>query len=120
MTLQVQIRQRNGSDVSLDDCAHFNEPMSEALEASNILAESYILEISSPGIGESLHTDRDFETFRGFPIQISFRSENGSEILKDGLLQARSDNHVLLNTKGRITRILRKDVVYVRLTSPTG
>ncbi len=119
MTIQVQIRPLVGGDVCLDDCARFNSPMSEALEASQLFTEAYVLEISSPGIGDQLHSDQDFLTFRGFPVEISFRN-NGSELSRAGLLHERSNEHVHINIKGRIQQIPRNAVTCVRLTSPTA
>ncbi len=116
--MQVQIRHQGGGDVSLDDCARFNGPMGEAVEASKFFNDAYVLEISSPGIGENLISDRDFITFRGFPIEVVQHKEgNSSEILKAGLLLERSAKHIHLNIKGRIERIPREEVVNVRLTT---
>ena len=70
MTLEVQIRHSSGADVSLDDCAGFSGVLGDALEASTLLTEAYVLEISSPGIGDQLIEDRDFQTFRGFPVEV--------------------------------------------------
>ncbi len=120
MTMQVQIQHKGGGDVSLDDCALFSKPMSEAIEASNLLQDSYILEISSPGISDHLNTDRDFKTFQGFPVRITYKDNANSELQKSGLLKERSIDHVHLNIKGRISRIKREDVLEVRLISPTG
>ncbi len=120
MTLQVQIRQTNGSDVSLDDCALFSTPMNEAIERSKLLDSPYVLEISSPGLSDVLQTDRDYDTFKGFPIEVIFRNEKNSKLIKSGLLHQRSHEHLLINIKGRMSKIPRKDVISVRLISPTG
>ncbi len=120
MTIQILIRQKSGGDVSLEDCATFNGPMGEALDNSDLLKDPYVLEISSEGIGENLQNDRDFITFHGFPIEVSFFSQNGSKLNQSGLLHKRSESHVLLNIKGRIKQIPRADVICVRLTSPTS
>ena len=106
--------------MSLDDCARFSGVMDKALEASNLINESYVLEISSPGIGNRLNTDRDFLTFRGFPIKVSFCGDDGSELHQDGLLQERSKDHLLVNIRGRLKKIPRASVLSVNLTSPTG
>ena len=120
MTLQVQIRQIGNEDVSLDDCANFSKAIGEAIENSQLIQEAYVLEISSQGIKDHLKSDREFKTFRGFPVEVSFSKNNGPEILREGRLLERCNQHVHLNIKGRIDRIPRDEVNFVRLTSPTG
>ena len=117
MTMQVQIRHMGGGDVSLDDCSRFSGSMNEALEASSILNGNYVLEISSPGIGEELIQDRDFETFKGFPIQVTFKNAKNNQTSSSGLLHKRCIDYVHLNIKGKINRIPRKEVIGVRLTT---
>ena len=120
MTMQVQIRHADGADVSLDECASFSAPMSEAIETSKLTNEAYVLEISSPGINENLLSDRDFLTFRGFPVEVTFLKNRDSKTNQTGLLHERSTDHIHLNIKGKISRIPRKDVIEVRLTTATG
>jgi len=120
MTMQVQIRQAGGGDVSLDDCARFSVPMGEAIDTSKILNEAYVLEISSPGIDTQLITDKDYETFRGFPVKVTFQDGKNLELNKAGLLHHRSEDHLHLNIKGKIIGIPRNNVIEVYLTSPTG
>ena len=120
MTLEVQIRHSSGADVSLDDCAGFSGVLGDALEASTLLTEAYVLEISSPGIGDQLIEDRDFQTFRGFPVEVTHRDKDNSEQRLDGLLLERSDDELQINIRGRIKRISRDRVIGVRLTSPSA
>lgn len=120
MTLQVQLRLADGGDVSLDQCAAFSGVLGEALETSNLLEEAYVLEISSPGIGEELNDDRDFRSFRGFPVSVhTADAGSGATASREGLLLERDDSHVLLNVRGRTVRIPRGEVIAVRLVSPT-
>ena len=120
MTLEVQIRHSTGTDVSLDDCAGFSGVLGDALETSTLLTEAYVLEISSPGIGDQLIEDRDFQTFRGFPVEVIQRDKHDSEQRLDGLLLERSDDELQINIRGRIKRISRDRVIGVRLTSPSA
>ncbi len=120
ITMQIQIRKSGGGDVSLEDCAGFTEPMEKALETSELLNDAYVLEISSPGISDQLLSDRDFQTFRGFPVEVTYKDESNSEQLQTGLLHKRSINDVQLNIKGRISKIRRNYVTGVKLISPTG
>ena len=120
MTLQVQIRRSNGDDVSLDDCAGFTSPMGEAIEQASLLTEAYVLEISSPGIGDWLQSDRDFQTFRSFPVDVVHKDDEGREQRLSGTLLERTEDHVQINIRGRVKRIPRESVISVELTSPTG
>ena len=120
MTVQIQIRRSSGDDVTLDDCAGFSAPMGEALETSALLTEAYVLEISSPGIGERLQTDRDFQTFRRYPVDVIHRDTEGAEQRHSGTLIERTDNHLKISVHGRIKQIPRDSILSVELASPTG
>ena len=118
MTLEVQIRHSSGADVSLDDCAGFSGVLGDAIEASTLLTDAYVLEISSPGISDQLSSDRDFETFRGFPVEVHHRDDDNIEQRLEGLLLERDADMLQINIRGRIKRIPLDFVIGVRLTSP--
>lgn len=118
LTLVVELRRADGGDVNLDDCAAFSGVLSEALDSGDLLPEAYVLEISSPGIGEELTDDRDFHSFRGFPVEVHCRDAQGAEVRREGLLLERDATAVHLNIRGRTSRIPRSDVISVRLTTP--
>ena len=120
MTVQVQIRRPGGVDVTLDDCAGLSGPMGDAIEASSLLTDAYVLEISSPGIGDLVQSDRDFQTFRGFPVEVTINEGDGPPQTLSGSLLDRRDDHLEINIKGRIKKIARSSISCVRLTSPTS
>jgi ribosome maturation factor RimP len=120
MTVQIQIRRPSGDDVTLDDCAGFSAPMGEALENSALLTEAYVLEISSPGIGEHLQSDRDFQTFRRYPVDVIQRDSEGTQQRHSGTLLERTEDHIRISIHGRIKQIPLDSVISVELTSPTG
>ena len=118
LTVQVFVQRSDGSDVSLDQCAALSGPLAEALEAAALLGGAYVLEISSPGVGEQLASDRDFTSFRGFPVEVVSRTAAGPEQRREGLLLGRDAQMVLLNVRGRTLRIPRSEVQQVRLVTP--
>lgn len=120
ITLEVHIQHRSGKDVNLDDCAQFSGLLGDALEASALLTEGYVLEISSPGIGERLTSDREFRTFRGFPVEVIHRDQDDAEQRLEGLLLERDDDAVQINIRGRIKSITLDRVIEVRLTTPSA
>lgn len=120
MTVRVLVQRADGTDVSLDECAALSGPLGEALEASTLLEAPYVLEVSSPGIGEILSSDRDFESFRSFPVEVLRQEGEGEPSRQEGLLLGRDEQAVLLNRRGRTVRIPREAVLQVRLTTPSG
>ena len=118
LTLVIQLRRADGGDVSLDDCASCSGPIGDAIEASGLLNQAYVLEISSPGVSDVLQEERDFRSFRGFPIEVLRHDAEGIESRREGLLLERDDDHLHLNVKGRTLRIPRAEVLSVRLITP--
>ena len=118
MTIKLQIRPTNGGDVSIDDCALLTNPIGDAFEDSKLLNQPYVLEISSPGISEYLQEDRDFETFKGFPIEVTFEDEKKSRQHQIGLLHEKSKEDLKINLKGRISIIPLKKIMKVQLKNP--
>ena len=91
--------------------------MGEAIEGSSLLTEAYVLEISSPGIGDRLQSDGDFQTFRSYPVDVVYTDDDGHEQRQSGTLLERTADHVQINMRGRVKRIPRDSVISVELTS---
>jgi len=54
-----------------------------ALDSQEILPGAYVLEISSPGISRQLSSEREFQSFKGFPVMIAKENrKNGAENCK--------------------------------------
>lgn len=116
-TVQVVVERSDGGDVTLEACAALSGPLGDALEESALIPSAYVLEVSSPGLGDLLETDRDFTSFRGFPVEVTLRPEGdkgGSH--KRGLLLDRSPDTLSINVRGRTVRLPRDAVLEVRLT----
>ena len=103
--LEIIIKKTNGDDISLDDCALFNTPASEEIEKSNLLNCSYVLEISSQGVSDELTSERDFKTFKGFPVNVELNHENSKVSNLNGLLYEKTKDYLAINIKGKIKKI---------------
>lgn len=58
------------SGITIDECARMNTALSDALDASNIIEDRYILEVSSPGLDRPLRSKNDFSKAKGKKIRI--------------------------------------------------
>ena len=61
--------------VSLDDCVSVSRHMEAWLDQEEDLPESYVLEVSSPGLDRPLTRGRDFQRFRGRRVAVKGTEE---------------------------------------------
>ena len=113
--IEITIKKTNGDDISLDDCALFNAPALEEIEKSNLLNCSYVLEISSQGVSDELTSERDFKTFKGFPVNVELNQKNSKKKILNGLLYEKSKDYLAINIKGKIKKIPFNEVLKVSL-----
>ena len=113
--VKIIIKKTNGDDISLEDCALFNDPASEEIENSNLLNCSYVLEISSQGVSDELTSERDFKTFKGFPVNVQLNQKNSKKKFLNGLLYEKSKDYLAINIKGKIKKIPFDEVLKISL-----
>ena len=117
IVIEITIKKTNGDDISLDDCALFNTPASEVIENSNLLNCSYVLEISSQGVSDELTSERDFKTFKGFPVNVELNQKNSKIKFLSGLLYEKSKDYLAINIKGKIKKIPFNEVLKISLST---
>ncbi len=115
IVIEITIKKTNGQDISLDDCALFNTPASDEIEKSNLFKCSYVLEISSQGVSDELTSERDFKTFKGFPVNVELNQKNSKIKFLNGLLYEKSKDYLAINIKGKIKKIPFDEVLKISL-----
>jgi len=115
IVIEIMIKKTNGDDISLDDCALFSTPANEQIEKSNLLNCSYVLEISSQGVSDELTSERDFKTFKGFPVNVELNQKNSKIKFLNGLLYEKSKDYLAINIKGKIKKIPFDEVLRISL-----
>lgn len=63
--VDVRIDRRDGSAVSIDDCARASRALEPRLDASGLVGSQYVLEVSSPGVERPLRHTADWRRFAG-------------------------------------------------------
>lgn len=112
--LRVDIRNCN-ADTGLDECERMSRALEAALDAADFIPDAYVLEISSPGISRQLTTDREFISFKGFPVIVTTSEPYEGQQEWTGQLIRRDEDSVYLNQKGRAIAIPRQMVSRVHL-----
>jgi ribosome maturation factor RimP len=112
--LRVDIRNLE-QDTGLDDCERMSRALEAALDASDFIPDAYVLEISSPGVARSLTTDREFISFKGFPVVVTTTEPHDGQVTWAGQLVRRDETALHLSQKGRSISIPRQLISKVQL-----
>lgn len=102
-------------DISLEDCEQMSRVLESTLDATDIIPDAYVLEVSSPGISRLLTTDREFISFKGFAVIVKTTEPYAGHQEWTGKLIRRDENSVFINQKGRTIAIPRQLVTQVLL-----
>lgn len=112
--LRIDIRNLQ-QDTGLNDCERMSRALEASLDAAEIIPDAYLLEVSSPGISRQIVTDREFISFKGFPVTITTAPPYDGQQEWIGHLIRRDETTVYLNQKGRAVEIPRPLVTRVQL-----
>jgi ribosome maturation factor RimP len=102
-------------DTGLEDCARMSRAFEPVLDEAKLIPEAYVLEVSSPGVSRSLETDRDFISFKGFPVSVQADAADGGQQQWHGNLLGRDETVVKISLKGRTVKIPRAVITQVQL-----
>ena len=112
--LRVDVRNLE-QDTGLNDCERMSHALEAALDAADVIPDAYVLEISSPGISRSLTSDREFISFKGFPVVITTDEPHAGSTSWAGQLVRRDETAVYLSQKGRSVVVPRSLIKLVQL-----
>ena len=69
--LDVRIDRRDGTKVTIEDCAHVSRALEPRLDAAGTVGDQYVLEVSSPGVERPLRVAADWRRFTGRRASVS-------------------------------------------------
>lgn len=98
--------------VDLDDCQMLSEKIGTVLDKESLIEDSYILEVSSPGIDRVLKKDRDFVREVGKAVDVTLYAPIDGKKNFTGTLESRDKNFLKLK---EFEPLPREKVAQVRL-----
>ena len=102
--------------ISLDDCELISRKVSDWLDKEDFIQDSYILEVSSPGLGRPLKKDKDFARSIGKDVEIRLYKALNKSKEYTGILKAYDKESVLLQMEdGSDLSLLWADIALIRL-----
>lgn len=102
--------------IAVDDCEVISRKVSDWLDKEDFIDESYILEVSSPGLGRPLKKEKDFARSIGKDVEVRlYRALNKSKEYT-GTLEAYDKESVTLKMEdGSQMTFQRADIALIRL-----
>ncbi len=107
--LRIFIDKEGG--IEIDDCQQLSEKVEEVLDKKDIIQDSYILEVSSPGLDRVLKKDKDFVCEKGKKVDVTLYAPIDGEKLIVGVLEGKSDSELILEDRS----IALEKIAQVRL-----
>ena len=101
--------------ITIDDCEVISRILSDWLDQTDFIEDSYIMEISSPGLDRPLKKEKDFKRSLGKLVEI--RTYRPIEKQKEfcGILNAYDSNSVTIDEDGTERTFDKKDIALIRL-----
>lgn len=101
--------------ITHDDCQAMSQKLSDLLDEKDPIPQSYILEVSSPGIERPLKKAGDFVRFSGHKVRASLFSPVDGQKELVGELEGLRDENVVINVKGKEYALPLDSISKVRL-----
>ena len=103
--------------ITINDIAEVSRELSDLLDRDDFISESYILEVSSPGLGRPLKKDRDFDRSIGEEVEVHlYRSLNGNKKYVGMLKSYDKETITIEDEDGSEINLDRVNVSLVKLT----
>ena len=116
--LEVRIDRPDGAKITIEDCAVVSRAIEAVLDGSTLVAETYRLEVSSPGMDRPLRHAADWRRFAGRRVAVTSGALTGSRV--EGTLlgideHASVETGVVQEDQGTEHRVALSDVKTARL-----
>lgn len=101
--------------ITVNDCEDVSRIFSDRLDEDDFIEDSYIMEISSPGLDRPLKKDKDFARSMGKAVEIRTYRPIDRQKEFSGVLTAYDDNSVTIDEDGSLRTFDRKEIALIRL-----
>ena len=102
--------------IAINDCEVVSRELSDLLDQKDFIDDSYILEVSSPGLGRPLKKERDFARSIGAEVEIrTYRMVEGRKEFTGVLEEYDSESVTVSYEDGTKQNFDRKQIALIRL-----
>ncbi|MBR5361047.1 MAG: ribosome maturation factor RimP [Lachnospiraceae bacterium] len=114
MYLRAYIDKEGG--VTIDDCESVSRALNDKLDEEDYIADAYILEVSSPGLGRKLTKPRHFVQSIGQEVELkTYKAVDGDKEFT-GILTGYDNGVITVDIDGKEKTFDKDEVSSIRLT----
>lgn len=100
---------------TVNDCEKVSRELSDLLDKEDFIDESYILEVSSPGLGRPLKKDKDFLRSIGEEVELKLYKALDGQKEFSGVLKSFDEKSVIIGFEETEVVFERKNISFIRL-----
>ena len=102
--------------ITVDDCELVSRAANDRLDEQDFVEDSYIFEVSSPGLGRPLKKEKDFARSLGQEVEVrTFRAINRQKEFYGALKAYNKDTVTIEGEKGEEIKFAKNDIALIRL-----
>ena len=102
--------------ITVNDCEAVAREMNEILDREDFVEDSYVFEVSSPGLGRPLKKEKDYIRSMGKEVEIRLYRAIDHEKEFCGVLSAYDENTVTIEDESYGQKVFdKKDIALIRL-----
>lgn len=101
--------------ISLEDCVRINRTLSDLLDKSDLIQQSFALEVNSPGLDRPFVAKRDFERNLGKLVKLIVKNPRGATDTIVGKIKTICEDKVVLDIKGSEAGFLFEEIIKAKL-----
>lgn len=102
--------------ITVDDCEVISRALSDWLDKEDFIEDSYIMEVSSPGLGRPLKKDKDFERSMGDEVDVKLYKARNKQKEYTGILKAYDKDTVTIELEDGTDEVFtRVEIALIRL-----
>lgn len=102
--------------ITVDDCEIISRQLSDWLDQEDFIEDSYIMEVSSPGLGRPLKKDKDFARSLGEEVEVRLYKPRNKQKEFTGFLKAYDENTVTIEMEDGSEEVFdRPEIALIRL-----
>ena len=101
--------------ITIDDCEMVSRAFSDVIDQNDFIEDSYIMEVSSPGLGRTLKKDKHLQKSIGEEVEIKLFKPIDKCKEFSGILESFDADTVTITEEGTPRTFARADIALIRL-----